>query len=142
MLRLEPTLRRAAQAVQAHVRLLLTKAAATPYGQKAMPHLLTARSCTELAYANLTQHRARLFATLGGVAVALFLLLLQIAVLDAARVESHGPVRRFQFRPGGGARHLSIPALLRHAGPGDPANPPAPRVASPTLSASMPCRCR
>ena len=40
-----------------------------------------------VAFANLTQHRSRLAASLGGVAVALFLLLLQIAVLDAARVK-------------------------------------------------------
>jgi putative ABC transport system permease protein len=65
-------------------RAAVTRAAATPLGQMAMPFLLPIRSCFAVAYANLTQHRPRLTATLGGVGVALFLLLLQIAVLNAA----------------------------------------------------------
>ncbi|MGH6888516.1 MAG: FtsX-like permease family protein [Rhizomicrobium sp.] len=38
-----------------------------------------------MAGANLLQHRLRLFAALAGIAVALFLLVLQIAILDAAK---------------------------------------------------------
>lgn len=42
-------------------------------------------SCFLMAGANLLQHRLRLLAALAGIAVALFLLVLQIAVLDAAK---------------------------------------------------------
>jgi putative ABC transport system permease protein len=42
-------------------------------------------SCLIVAGANLLQHRLRLLAALSGIAVALFLLLLQISVLDAAK---------------------------------------------------------
>jgi putative ABC transport system permease protein len=41
--------------------------------------------CFGMAGANLLQHRLRLYAALAGVSVALFLLVLQIAVLDAAK---------------------------------------------------------
>jgi putative ABC transport system permease protein len=43
------------------------------------------RSCLLVAGANLAQHRLRLVAALAGAAVALLLLLLQVAFLDAAR---------------------------------------------------------
>jgi putative ABC transport system permease protein len=44
-------------------------------------------ACVIVACCNLLQHRLRLLAALSGVAVALFLLALQIAVLDAARAK-------------------------------------------------------
>ncbi len=44
-------------------------------------------ACFIVAGANLLQHRLRLLAALSGVAVALFLLTLQISVLDAARAK-------------------------------------------------------
>ena len=44
-------------------------------------------SCTMVAAANLLQHRLRLLAALAGIAVALFLLVLQISVLDAAKAK-------------------------------------------------------
>ncbi|HEX3431023.1 MAG TPA: FtsX-like permease family protein [Rhizomicrobium sp.] len=44
-------------------------------------------SCVLVAGANLLQHRLRLIAALAGIAVALFLLLLQISVLDAAKAK-------------------------------------------------------
>jgi putative ABC transport system permease protein len=44
-------------------------------------------ACANMAFANLMQHRLRLAAAVTGVAVALFLLLLQIAILDAARAK-------------------------------------------------------
>jgi putative ABC transport system permease protein len=73
------------------------RAAATQWGQQAMPHLLTAAPCFRVAFANLTQHRFRLAAALGGVAVALFLLLLQMAVLNAARVKVTALFDDFNF---------------------------------------------
>src|SRR5215469_2776227 len=47
-----------------------------------------ARSCVTVAASNLMQQRMRLLAALSGMTVALFLLLLQIAVLDAVAVEA------------------------------------------------------
>jgi putative ABC transport system permease protein len=44
-------------------------------------------SCAIVAGANLLQHRLRLLAALAGIAVALFLLVLQISVLDAAKAK-------------------------------------------------------
>ena len=44
-------------------------------------------ACFTVAIANLLQHRFRLLAALAGVAVALFLLILQISVLDAVRAK-------------------------------------------------------
>src|SRR5205814_6946821 len=44
-------------------------------------------SCISVAAANLFQHRLRLLAALAGIAVALFLLVLQISVLDAAKAK-------------------------------------------------------
>jgi putative ABC transport system permease protein len=44
-------------------------------------------SCVFVAGANLLQHRLRLLAALSGIAVALFLLVLQISVLDAAKAK-------------------------------------------------------
>jgi len=44
-------------------------------------------SCVVVAGANLLQHRLRLLAALSGIAVALFLLVLQISVLDAAKAK-------------------------------------------------------
>lgn len=44
-------------------------------------------ACLTIAMANLLQHRLRLLAALSGAAVALFLLVLQISVLDAARAK-------------------------------------------------------
>ncbi|HEY1614781.1 MAG TPA: ABC transporter permease [Rhizomicrobium sp.] len=44
-------------------------------------------ACLIVATANLLQHRLRLLAAISGAAVALFLLLLQISVLDAARAK-------------------------------------------------------
>lgn len=44
-------------------------------------------ACVVVAGSNLLQHRLRLLAALAGVAVALFLLTLQISVLDAAKVK-------------------------------------------------------
>jgi putative ABC transport system permease protein len=50
-------------------------------------HVEDARSCGRMALANLLEDRRRLMTAIGGVAVALFLLLLQIAVLDGARLK-------------------------------------------------------
>ena len=44
-------------------------------------------SCVIVAASNLLQHRLRLLAALAGIAVALFLLVLQISVLDAAKAK-------------------------------------------------------
>ncbi|HLY06480.1 MAG TPA: ABC transporter permease [Rhizomicrobium sp.] len=44
-------------------------------------------SCVIVAASNLLQHRLRLLAALAGIAVALFLLVLQISVLDAAEAK-------------------------------------------------------
>ena len=44
-------------------------------------------SCVVVAGANLLQHRLRLVAALAGIGVALFLLVLQISVLDAAKAK-------------------------------------------------------
>ena len=102
--RLEPLLRhaaglgaRAAHSLGKKLRPHLKRAATTAVGRKIKPYLLLAASCFEVAFANLTQHRARLFAALGGVAVALFLLLLQVAVLDAARVKVTSLFDDFNF---------------------------------------------
>jgi len=46
-----------------------------------------ARSCVMVAASNLLQHKLRLAAALSGIAVALFLLLLQISVLEASRTK-------------------------------------------------------
>jgi putative ABC transport system permease protein len=89
--------RLAACAVHQTLAPHLARAAATPLGQKAMPYLLTFWSCLRVGFANLTQHRPRLVAALGGVAVALFLLLLQIAVLNAASVKVTSLFDDFDF---------------------------------------------
>lgn len=44
-------------------------------------------SCVIVAASNLLQHRLRLLAAIAGIAVALFLLVLQISVLDAAKTK-------------------------------------------------------
>ena len=62
-----------------------------------MPYLAPAASCVGFAFANLTQHRPRLLAALGGVAVALFLLLLQVAVLNAASTKVTALFDDFKF---------------------------------------------
>ena len=49
--------------------------------------MLPGATCIIIAGANLLQHRLRLVAALAGVAVALFLLTLQISVLDAAKAK-------------------------------------------------------
>jgi putative ABC transport system permease protein len=54
-------------------------------------------SCIIVAGANLLQHRLRLVAALAGVAVALFLLTLQISVLDAAKVKVTQLYNDFNF---------------------------------------------
>jgi putative ABC transport system permease protein len=48
---------------------------------------LLVKDCILVAAANLLQHRLRLVAAVSGVAVALFLLTLQIAILDATRAK-------------------------------------------------------
>jgi putative ABC transport system permease protein len=65
----------------------LARAATTPAGKRIQMRLEDAQSCGRMALANLLQDRRRLLAAIGGVAVALFLLLLQIAVLDGARLK-------------------------------------------------------
>lgn len=87
--RLEPFARRAAS--------LWALAADTRLARKASPHLAPVASCVKFAFANLTQHRPRLIAALGGVAVALFLLLLQVAVLNAASVKVTSLFDDFDF---------------------------------------------
>ena len=97
---LEPIARAAASlwaAVCALARPSVLRAAATPWGKKATPHFLTAASCVKFAFANLTQHRPRLGAALGGIAVALFLLLLQVAVLNAASAKVTALFDDFDF---------------------------------------------
>ncbi len=49
--------------------------------------ILPGAACVLVAGANLLQHRLRLVAALAGVAVALFLLTLQISILDAAKAK-------------------------------------------------------
>ena len=78
-------LNRAGRAVQAYAQPWIRRLLATRAGAYALPYLLAAASCIRIAFANLVQDRRRLATALGGVAVALFLLLLQIAVLDGAR---------------------------------------------------------
>ena len=78
-------LNRAGRAVQAYAQPWLRTLLGTRAGARALPFLLAAASCIRIAFANLIQDRKRLATALGGVAVALFLLLLQIAVLDGAR---------------------------------------------------------
>ena len=87
--RLEPFARRASR--------LWARAAATKLGQRARPHLAPAASCVKFAFANLIQHRPRLLAALGGIAVALFLLLLQVAVLNAASAKVTALLDDFDF---------------------------------------------
>lgn len=54
-------------------------------------------SCIVVAGSNLLQHRFRLVAALAGVAVALFLLTLQISILDAAKVKVTQLYNDFNF---------------------------------------------
>jgi len=49
--------------------------------------ILPGATCVLVAAANLSQHRLRLVSALAGVAVALFLLALQISILDAAKAK-------------------------------------------------------
>lgn len=56
-----------------------------------------ARQCIGLAAANLTQHRTRLYVALSGIAVAIILLLLQIAFLNAVRMEATRLYDAFTF---------------------------------------------
>jgi putative ABC transport system permease protein len=62
------------------LRYLVTK----PQTKLIVDALPLVRACFAVAAANLLQYRLRLVAALSGVAVALFLLILQISVLDAA----------------------------------------------------------
>jgi putative ABC transport system permease protein len=55
------------------------------------------RSCIAMAAANLFEYRLRLLAALSGVAVALFLLILQISVLDAASAKVTALYDDFDF---------------------------------------------
>lgn len=59
--------------------------------------ILPGVSCVIVAGSNLLQHRLRLVAALAGVAVALFLLTLQISVLDAAKVKVTQLYNDFNF---------------------------------------------
>jgi len=65
------------------VHLLL----AHPQSKRMVDTLSLSYSCVTVAAANLLEHRLRLAAALSGIAVALFLLIMQISVLDAARAE-------------------------------------------------------
>jgi putative ABC transport system permease protein len=58
--------------------------AAQPRAKPIVEALPLVRSCFTVAAANLLEYRLRLVAALSGVVVALFLLILQISVLDAA----------------------------------------------------------
>lgn len=60
-------------------------------------YLGSAIACAGVGFANLVQHRLRLAAALTGVAVALFLLLLQIAILNAAREKVTQLFEDFRF---------------------------------------------
>src|SRR6202012_5549276 len=55
------------------------------------------RSCIAVAAANLLAFRLRLVAALSGVAVALFLLILQISILDAASTKVTALYDDFNF---------------------------------------------
>lgn|GEM_PF-2417710 len=57
----------------------------------------TARHCLALAFANLTQHRTRLYVALSGIGVAIVLLLMQIAFLNGVRVEATRLYDAFDF---------------------------------------------
>jgi putative ABC transport system permease protein len=64
---------------------MLRLLAAHPRSKRLVAVVSLARSCFVVAAANLLEHRLRLGAALAGVAVALFLLILQVSVLNAAR---------------------------------------------------------
>jgi putative ABC transport system permease protein len=66
---------------------LLRSLAEPPQARRIANALSLAGSCISVAAANLLQHRLRLLAAFSGIAVALLLLLLQIAVLEAARAK-------------------------------------------------------
>ncbi len=78
-------LNRVRRAVPVYAQPWLRRLQATRVGARALPYLRAGASCTRIAFANLVQDRKRLATAIGGVAVALFLLLLQIAILDGAR---------------------------------------------------------
>lgn len=67
-------------------------------GIRGVVHALPlARSCISVAAANLLEQRLRLLAALSGITVALFLLLLQISILEAARAKVVALFNDFNF---------------------------------------------
>ena len=84
---------RVSAAAGSSLRWLATKAQVR-HVKEALP---LARSCVSVAGANLLQQKLRLWAAVSGIAVALFLLLLQISVLEAARAKVTALFDDFDF---------------------------------------------
>lgn len=83
------TLRRRGNAIVRRIRRRLARTALALRVRELRRHstsgIAPLISCVLMAGANLLQHRLRLLAAVAGISVALFLLVLQIAVLDAAK---------------------------------------------------------